>query len=207
MTEAPRPPRTRAHRLRDRLSIEQGLAEMMGIVQGVIADGRVSEEEAQRLASWARANPEIARRWPANLLARRLEQIFEDGRVDGRERKHLAAILGQMARTPGALADLSTDLPVDDPPPPVVFEGQTFVFAGELAYGPTRACEREVVDLGGECERAVTRRTDYLVIGSIGAEDWRQQSFGRQVDQVVQQRARGATMAIISEETWAAALP
>ena len=33
---------------------------------------------------------EIATRYPANLLSRRLERIFMDGRVDGRERTRLA---------------------------------------------------------------------------------------------------------------------
>jgi hypothetical protein len=77
--------------------VEQGLAEMVGLVRGVIADGRVSEGEAQRLSEWARENPEVATRYPANLLSRRLERIFMDGRVDGGERKRLAALLTQLA--------------------------------------------------------------------------------------------------------------
>lgn len=180
---------------------------MVGIVQGIIADGHVSSEEAAQLAVWTRDHPDVARRWPANLVARRLEQIFQDGKVDARERKHLAAILGQLARNPATPVDLATDLPVDDPPPDVSFEGRTFVFGGEMAYGPHRACEREVLELGGHCERAVTRRTDYLVIGSIAADDWSQVGFGSLVDEAMQHRARGTKVAIISEEHWAEALP
>lgn len=205
--EQPHSPGARARRIRDRRAVERGLAEMVGIVQGVIADGKVSPEEASRLAGWTRENPDVAARWPANLLARRLEHIFRDGRVDARERTHLAALLRQLARNPAALADLATDLPVDDPAPEVKFEGRTFVFAGEMAYGPARACEREVLDLGGECERLVTRRTDYVVIGAIAANDWSQEGFGHHVDQVVRYRNRGAGIAVIAEETWAAALP
>ena len=197
----------RARRLQQRRSVERGLAEMVGIVQGVIADGKVSTEEASRLARWTRENPDVAARWPANLVARRLTQIFRDGRVDGRERDHLAAILGQLARNPTALVDLATDLPVDDPAPEVVFAGRTFVFAGEMAYGPSRACEREVLELGGECERAVTRRTDYLVIGGMAADDWAQEGFGGHVDQVLQFRRRGARISIVDEAHWASALP
>ena len=59
---------------------------MVGLVRGVIADGKVTEDEAQRLSEWTRANPEVAPRDPANLLSRRLERIFLDGKVDGRER-------------------------------------------------------------------------------------------------------------------------
>ena len=200
----------RARRLKERERVERGLAEMIGLVRGVIADGFVSSDEAEHLAEWARENPEVAVRWPANLLARRLEQIFRDGRVDSRERKHLASLLEQLAGNPAGLSDgfaLATDLPISRPEPEIVFEGSTFVIAGEMAYGPTRACEREIEDLGGICERTISRRTDFVVIGSISALEWCQTGFGELVDEVVQHRARGAEIAVISEEHWAEALP
>jgi NAD-dependent DNA ligase len=176
----------------------------------VVADGVVSSDEASRLAEWTRANPETAARWPANILARRLGRIFADGRLDGRERHRLAAVLSQVAENPEVIArgfPLATDLPITRPAPEVVFERQTFVFAGELAYGPTRACEREVMELGGTCERTVNRRTDYVVIGALAASEWSQSAFGALVDEVVQYRSRGVRIAVITEEHWAAALP
>lgn len=197
----------RARHLRDRRLLDGYIAELVGIVRGVVADGRVSSEEATHLVEWTRTHPGVAERWPADMLARRLEEVFRDGRVDARERRLLESILGQLAENPSALARLATDLPVDRPPPVVHFSGHTFVFAGEMAYGPRRACEREVEELGGQCERAVTRRTDYLVIGALAAEDWSQEGFGAHVDDVVQFRERGVEVAIISESHWTAALP
>ena len=202
-------PGGRARRLLARQHIEQGLAHMVGLVRSVIADGDVTGEEAERLAEWTRANPAIAERWPANVLTRRLEGIFRDGRMDAEERRHLAALLALLADNPaglGAGVPLATDLPVDRPEPEIAFEGRTFVFAGEMAYGPTHACEREVQERGGTCDRAVTRRTDYLVIGSLAAADWTQAEFGPLVDEAVEHRARGVPIAIVSEERWAGAL-
>ncbi len=205
-----KPTSSRVRALQAQRRIEQGLAEMVGLVRGVVADGVVSSDEATRLAEWTRANPEPAARWPANILARRLGRIFADGRLDGRERDRLATLLDKLARNPEAIGrgfPLATDLPITRPEPDVVFEGQTFVFAGELVYGPTRACEREVLELGGTCERTINRRTDYVVIGSIAAADWSQSAFGRLVDEVVQYRSRGIPIAVITEEHWASALP
>lgn len=201
---------SRAGALKQQRRVEQGLAQMVGLVRGVVADGRVTEDEAHRLSEWARANPEVAARYPANLLSRRLERIFLDGRIDGKERRRLSAMLNQLADDPqgGEIGyPLATDLPVTDPPPTIAFEGQTFVFAGEMAYGPTHACEREVLELGGMCERAVSRRTDYLVVGALAAADWSQASFGGFIDEAVQYRSRGVPIAIVTEELWADALP
>lgn len=201
---------SRASELKSQRLVEQGLAEMVGLVRGVIADGRVTEDEAQRLSEWTRANPEVATRYPANLLSRRLERIFMDGRVDTRERERLSAMLGQLAQNPsgfGGGAPLATDLPLTTPAPEIVFGGQTFVFGGEMAYGPLHACEREVLELGGVCEHAVNRRTDYVVIGSLAANDWSQASFGSLIDEVVSYRHRGVPIAVITEEHWVDALP
>lgn len=203
-------PHGRAIQLRDQRRLEHGLAEMVGRVRGVVADGAVSSEEATHLSQWARDNPEVATRYPANLLSRRLERIFVDGRVDRRERVRLAALLSQLAEHPGGITGsfrLATDLPITRPPPEVVFEGQTFVFAGDMAYGPTHACEREVIELGGVCERIVNRRTDYVVIGALSASDWSQLAFGAHIDEVAQYRARGVPIAVMTEEHWVQALP
>jgi hypothetical protein len=204
------PRRGRARALSTERRIEQGLAEMFGLVRGVAADGVVSSGEATRLSEWTRANPEIASRWPANVLARRLERIFADGRLEGTERERLSAMLSVIADNPLALSrgfPLATDLPITRPEPPVVFDGRTFIFAGQMAYGPTHQCEREVVELGATCERSVNRRTDYVVIGALAATDWAQADFGPLVDEVVEYRRRGVPIAVITEEHWAAALP
>lgn len=197
----------RARRLLERRLLDGYVAELVGIVRGVVADGRVSSEEATHLVEWTRTHPHVAERWPADMLARRLEEVFRDGRVDGRERRLLESILGQLAESEGGLARLATDLPVDRPPPVVTVPGRVFVFAGEMAFGPRRACEREVEELGGSCERRVTRRTDYLVIGALAAEEWSQAGFGSQVDEVVRLRQRGGEVAVVSESWWVTALP
>lgn len=178
---------------------------MIGLVRGVIADGVVSSEEAERLSQWTREHPEVASRYPANVLSGRLERIFLDGRVDARERKRLAALLAQLAENPAGLGGgfrLPTDLPITRPEPDVVFEGQTFVFAGDMAYGPTHACEREVNERGGTCEQMVNRRTDYVVIGDLAAVEWHQAAFGGLIDEVVQYRSRGVPIAVVTEARW-----
>ncbi|MDH5760834.1 MAG: BRCT domain-containing protein [Gemmatimonadota bacterium] len=203
-------PATHASVLRDTLRLEGALSEMVGMIRGVVADGSISGDEARRLRDWVDRHPTLADRWPANLLARRLERIFADGRMDALERSHLQSILERLVdRSPGGYGpgDAGSDLPLTRPPPGITFEARTFVFAPKMAYGPIHLCEQEVVRLGGKTEATVSRRTDYLVIGEIAAMDWDQRSFGHFVDQAVQYRARGADIAIVTESHWIDALP
>ena len=69
-------------------------------------------------------------------------------------------------------------------------------FTGELALIQQR--------LAATPEMAERRRS---VIGALAASDWCQSSFGSLIDEVVQYRARGVPIAVITEEHWTSALP
>jgi NAD-dependent DNA ligase len=81
-----------------------------------------------------------------------------------------------------------------------------FVFTGKLVFGPRKDCERQVQNLGGDCEPSVTQRTNYLVIGTFGSRDWVHTSFGRKIEKAVGYRQAGQRLAIISEDYWAGSL-
>ena len=81
------------------------------------------------------------------------------------------------------------------------------VFTGKFAFGPRSDCERAVIKLKGICERGVTKRTDYLIIGTFGSRDWVHTSFGRKIEQAVDYRDAGESLAIVAEENWVRALP
>lgn len=198
---------SRVGRWRGQILQERRLSELIGTVLGILADGRVTKTEALQLHGWIRENPEVAARWPVNILVYRLERVLEDGRIDRRERRHLAALLAEVRGLAGAVATLASDLPVDHPQPPVSFAGRVFVLAGEMAYGSHRACAQEIAVLGGRVDPAVSARTDFLVLGSRGGEAWNQAPFGSAVDEVVLLRSRGRKIAIVSEDHWVGFLP
>lgn len=169
---------SRVGRWRGQILQERRLSELIGTVLGILADGRVTKTEALQLHGWIRENPVVAARWPVNILVYRLERVLEDGRIDRRERRHLAALLAEVRG-----------------------------LAGEMAYGSHRACAQEIAVLGGRVDPAVSARTDFLVLGSRGGEAWNQAPFGSAVDEVVLLRSRGRKIAIVSEDHWVGFLP
>ena len=52
----------------------------------------------------------------------------------------------------------------------------------------------------------MTRKLDYLVIGSVGSEFWRHASFGTKIMKAAQYREDALPIAIISEVHWASRL-
>jgi NAD-dependent DNA ligase len=144
------------------------------------------------------------------VLSARLERIFTDGRVDPEEQAELAQLLQDLVGGKVSVAagkNLSTTLPVDDPPPPIEFNGQVYVFTGMFAFGPRRECQRVVEELGARCESSITQRTTVLVIGTFASRDWKETSHGRKIMKAVDYRDRGVPLVIVGEDHWASQFP
>ena len=124
------------HRLVDRQ-----VTEMLGLVKGIICDGVVSDAEIVALKQWLKANPDVTAAYPGDQLARRMLKVMEDGIIEEDERAELREFLLDMVGEPedltGTMRD-PTNLPIDTPPPTILFDGREYVFTGTLAAG-TRA--------------------------------------------------------------------
>ena len=188
---------------------ERAIHDMLRLVKSVILDGKVTDEEAHYLARWIEANPAAVNSWPGSALARRLTQIFEDGRVDADERQDLLFFLQDLAgrhhRDEGMIA-VEMKLPLDSPAPPLSFAGTEFVFLGHFVWGTRPACEEMVRARGGTCAHEITPATGIVVIGQLGCDDWTHSPWGTSIQQAIEQRARGGAPAIVDEEHWTQSL-
>jgi NAD-dependent DNA ligase len=185
------------------------MAEMLGLAKGVLADGKVTEDEAMALINWADEHPDVILAWPANVLYRRLRAVFEDGYASPEEREDLAGLLQELiGGEPGTVGGetKTTGLPLNDPPPTMEIPDRTFVFTGRFAFGTRKACEEAVKKLAGWAEPRVTQRTDYLIVGTFVSRDWLQTSYGRKILKAVELRDKTSCPEIISEEHWVASL-
>ena len=188
---------------------ERVISELLGLCKGMVCDGEITEGEAAGLTRWMQANPDAAGQFPGSVLADRLMRIFADGRVDSDERTELLELLREVTGEPPTMDEpmnLSTRLPLDTPPPLVVFAGQEYVFTGKMLYGTRRQCEQVVAERGGRAHNAVTKRTDYLVIGHMGSAAWKESTHGTKIIRAVELKAEGVPVRIVAEECWVAGL-
>jgi NAD-dependent DNA ligase len=189
---------------------ERDLSEFLGLAKGLLADGLVTATEADIVRNWIATHREAVEQWPLNLLAQRLERIYADGHVDEAERAELADVLGSIVGGTAGIVlgeDASTDLPIDRPPIEFRWPNAVVVFTGKFAFGTRTNCQRAVGALGAVCEADVTRRTDYLIIGTFGSRDWVHTSFGRKIQKAVEYRAQGQRLVIVGEDHWATCFP
>lgn len=192
-----------------RLRAERSVSELLGFARGIVCDGKVDPEEARALRRWLSANPDVATSFPGRQIAERITAIFQDGRVDEDEcealRELLDATIGQEEGEEVSVRN-ATRLGLDDPPPKLVFDGQTYVFTGNFYFGSRKDCERAVIERGGRCESSVTNRTNVVVIGTVASRDWAEATHGTKYLRALELREQGRPVAIVAEAHWVAAL-
>lgn len=186
---------------------ERKIDELIGIIKGVLADGNVSQGEAEFLLQWMNSNRDAAAVWPASVLYPRIEAALADGVLDSDEEKELLDLLlatvgGNTAPQIGESSDATT-LPISRPVPQIVFLERTFCFTGKFYSGTRDWCHQQVILRGGLPADSITKKLHYLVIGEIGSRDWLHSTYGTKIQKAASYAAGGAPLMIVSEEHWA----
>ncbi len=182
---------------------------LIGICAGLIADGAINQQEAEFLKHWIEKHLAQLEDPVINLLYRRLANMLADGILQPDEAAELLDMLKQLSGAPSDLCrpyTTPTTLPLNNPPPALSWEGRTFVFTGVMAYGPRKDCEQLVLDRGAITSASISRKVNFLVIGSIGNEQWLNSTYGTKIKKALELRESGSPIALVSEEHWQRAL-
>ena len=179
---------------------------LIGISKGIAADGVVNQQEAEFLLDWLKINAAVVLNNPiAKPLMDRISVMLEDEFLDNEEAEELMATLEKFTGGIPAQGEFlkTTSLPLNDPPPPVIFSDRSFLFTGTFAYGDREMCKAAVTTRKGENAANVTRSLDYLVLGQYVTSSWKHENFGKKIEKAMRYRERpGSTLAIVSEEHW-----
>lgn len=187
--------------------LERRNADMLiGMAAGIVSDGKVTVEEACFLREWMQGNLLQLDDPVVNTLYKRISFMLQDGDLDTEESAELLDTL----RSLGAISDKPTaqshtrptSLPLNDPEPEIIWDNRAFVFTGTMAFGPRKACEALVKERGGLIGSGISKKVDYLVIGSIGNDQWLHTSYGTKIMRAVELREAGTPIAIVCEDHW-----
>lgn len=186
---------------------DRSVNELIGIARGITADGTVNKTEAEYIVSWLNNHISMIDKYPFNILFRRINDMLSDGVIDDDERVELFDILTAMTGgTPvsESIQSMSTTLPLDQPMPnSITIKGNTFCLTGQFAAGTRAKLHSIILDIGGYIDNNITKKTDFLVIGYIGNENWAFSSHGRKIEKAVEYRDKKETgLSIVSEDHW-----
>ena len=176
-------------------------AELLGMGRGLIADGKVNQDEAEALLAFLEAQADVPQEPLALDLREQVRGMLEDGVLDEEERVRLYDTLSQLVGGEQVLGEClrATTLPLDDPVPEVEFEGRKFCLTGNFS-GDRRDCAARIKVLGGMIQTTVSGKTDYLVIGEYASPAWKQSSYGGKIEKAVELKRMEKGIRVISEQ-------
>lgn len=181
---------------------------LIGIIQGMLADGQLNNQEITFLHDWLQANEAAASTFPGNALFPQIKAALHDGQITEAERAHLSNVLQQIVG--GRLEDLAESTHVTslalDAVPIIDFAGRRFCLTGEFVFGPREVCTAAIERRGGEVIPGITKKLSYLVVGGLGSDEWKHGSFGTKIEKALQYRAAGVPLLVVHEDVWAGSL-
>lgn len=186
---------------------DRTIDELIGLAKGITADNIVHQAEAEFLSSWLKNNMSYTDDKIINTLYCRVEEMLKDNYLDQDEQQELLELLKSItgSHLPAQqAATTATTFPLDNPVPPITFDGATFVLTGKFAYAPRKICSQVITERGGVVRSKVSGQTDYLVIGTLSSPDWIHTSYGRKIEDAMNLRDSGSSkrIAIIHEDHW-----
>jgi len=178
---------------------------LIGLSKGLVADRQINQAEAEFLQNWLIQNRQATENPVISNLLGKISVMLDDGVLDAEESAELLETLYQISGKPSEFGELAraATLPINDPAPQIAFEGSTFVFTGTCAFGTRKDCQKAVEHLGGHNIANVTKKLNYLVLGSYVTDSWAHETFGRKIEKAMDYRDSGVPLAIITEEHWA----
>ena len=183
--------------------MRRSLGALIGIAQGMLCDGNLSDEEIRHLKKWLDDSPQLQYAFPGDVVYDKISEVLKDGKVTEEERAHLVTQL--QALTGQTDTDLSGAAQVTEMVPysleKVDFLKQRFCFTGEFVHGSRTMCESEIIKREGFISNSVTMKLNYLVIGSLGSVEWKNGSFGNKIDVAMKYKTqKGLPIFIVREK-------
>ncbi len=182
------------------------LQRLHAILGGIIADGKVTEEEMLGLSDWLQEHEHLKTCWPYDEVDSLVLSVMKDKKIDEAEQSMLRAFFSEFV---AVLDDRTIVSPVISEgtnivglcavAPEIEFSNTKFCFTGASSRYTRASLASTVERLGGEVAPSLTKAVKYLVIGADGNPCWAFACYGRKVEKAVELRKSGVRVLIVHE--------
>lgn len=90
--------------------LTKAMSTLHGLMQGIVADGKVTDEELVTLTRWISLHSEYANRHPFNEVIPHLQQIVSDGKIDEEERADILWLAERVAKDSDYYDEITCDM-------------------------------------------------------------------------------------------------
>lgn len=192
--------------------ITADIQQLHGFINGIVADGIISETELHSLRKWMSEREHLCQTYPYDEVSALISIVLADGKISDSEHEMLMEFLQQFSRSvKGANKSIapvhgSTITGVCSLCPDIIFPNKIFCFTGSFKKYSRKECHRRSQSLGAYVADNVHGEVDYLVIGSGGNPCWAYSCYGRKVEHAIEMRKNGYNIVLVHENDFCDAL-
>ncbi len=188
-------------------AVTTDLQTLQGICHGILADGKINDNEVKGLEKWMDQNQHLASFYPYDELYTVLQQILKDGIVDESEKILLKAYFNQFVRLTDAqltekLKEETSQTKISGlcaMDPDIEIDGNNFCITGKLTRGNRKDLIQQIENQGGKFVSQPSKRTNFLIVGDSGNPAWAFSCYGRKVEEAIKLRKNGENIILVHE--------
>ena len=159
-----------------------------GIMKGITADGKISEEECKCLRQWLYDNIYLSGHFPFDKMLRTVEAVLVDSKVTEEESDYLSSIISELLDPVDALkAQINT------------VDGKHVCLSGNFAYGQKADVEKYITERRGLIDSSVKKSTDILLIGDCECQAYTNGTYGTKIKKTMEYNEKGCNIQIMKE--------
>lgn len=189
--------------------VTRGLQELQGFMHGILADNIIDDIEIKRINDWINSHEFLTGYYPYDEVSSLLTSILSDKVITDDERNILKVYFSEFIDPNSSIEidfdeieNLKNDYTVDgicSVCPEIDFKDKNFCFTGASTKATRKDFEALIPSIGGTFSKAITKKTNYLIIGNNGNICWAYSCYGRKVEQAITLRKNGTKIIIIHE--------
>lgn len=180
------------------------LQRLQAILAGISADRAITKNELDGLTDWLAEHEHLKTCYPYDEVDSLITSVMSDQKIDAQEHADLLEFFSEFTTVKpkgNEPSDKSTYTikGICAASPVINFQESVFCFTGEARNMTRDELSSLVTARGGQVVKGVSRKINYLVVGSDGNPCWMYACYGLKIEKAMNLRKDGHAIVIVHE--------
>ena len=176
----------------------KSLQTLQGILMGIVGDEVINEKEVILLKKWLDDNQNLSGNYPFDKVSNVINNALDDGIIDQNELEEMLQLFKKFLN-PVESCSCNCDQQID-------LYNKNVCLTGEFSFLERNKFENAITSFGATVKPNVTKKTDYVIVGSLGSSNWSTGNYGNKIKKAMELIDQGCEVQIISENDLVQAL-
>lgn len=167
------------------------LQELNVLVMEITCDNILTEDEILFLNNWLERNKHLSGNYPFDTISKAVSEVLEDGIITNEEKAFLLDVLSNFSNPVESYSEN-----IDN----VDLTAKQIVLTGDFVNGTKAEIVNKLEVLGAIVKSGVSSKTDYVIVGGYGSDNWACGNYGSKVKKALELQSKGKDVKIIKEE-------